>query len=40
MKEIPLKNRKKEIVAHAQVSDEDFDFLISFGKWYAGKTYP
>lgn len=32
MKEIPLRNRKGEVVAYAKVDDEDFDRLINH-KW-------
>lgn len=38
MTQIPLRNRKKEVVAHAIVSEEDFEHLNSY-RWYSGSKY-
>jgi AP2 domain-containing protein/HNH endonuclease len=38
MKEIPLRNRKKIIVAFALVDDEDYEFLMQW-KWYFAMGY-
>lgn len=38
MKKIPLKNKKKEIVAYTLVDDEDWEMVNSLGRWSVMKT--